>query len=101
MKTMASNRLKATKSTPRVRSTRCQFRVRSFWDYVYFCARPYLTVRFVALKFATDNVGHDLAVHQRFRRLLWPETLEVLYRMRPTVSVQVGSVLRGASDTAV
>jgi hypothetical protein len=28
------------------------------------------------------------------------ETL-VLYRMRPTVSVQVGSVLRGASDTAV
>ena len=25
----------------------------------------------------------------------------VLYRMRPTVSVQVGSVLRGASDTAV
>ena len=30
----------------------------------------------------------------------YPETL-VLYRMRPTVSVQVGSVLRGASDTAV
>ena len=29
-----------------------------------------------------------------------PETL-VLYRMRPTVSMQVGSVLRGASDTAV
>jgi len=29
-----------------------------------------------------------------------PETL-VLYRMRPTVSVRVGSVMRGASDTAV
>ena len=30
----------------------------------------------------------------------YPETL-VLYRMRPTVSMQVGSVLRGAADTAV
>jgi len=52
-----------------------------------------------------NRPGRNLTEPDKLLRAIrfshWPETLEVLYRMRPTVSVQAGSVLRGASDTAV